>query len=129
MLTIGNNRRTPGIIILPFEDDHPTTDLRNWGTKGVEDGCSSLHRMDRMQIPHSNLSHKLPENELAREAADFQELMEMFDVMECLMVLSGVALVIEYSFSLSGQMPSFLYLSILLSGLGVHWTEIELPGH
>ncbi|GIY50909.1 hypothetical protein CDAR_23791 [Caerostris darwini] len=35
--TIGNNRRTPGIIILRFEDDHPTTDLRIWETTGVED--------------------------------------------------------------------------------------------
>ncbi|GIY50904.1 hypothetical protein CDAR_23761 [Caerostris darwini] len=88
----------PGIIILRFEADQPTTDLRNWETKGVEGRCSSMHQMDRREIPHSNLSHKLPENELAREVADFQELME------CLMVLSGVALVIEYSFSLSGQM-------------------------
>ncbi|GIY88931.1 hypothetical protein CEXT_614231 [Caerostris extrusa] len=81
--TIGNNRRAPGIIILRFEDDHPTTDLRNWEREGVEGRCSSVHRIDRSEIPHSNLSHKLPENELAREVADFQELME------CLMVLSG----------------------------------------
>ncbi|GIY88932.1 hypothetical protein CEXT_614241 [Caerostris extrusa] len=93
-------------------------------TKGVEGRCSSVHQMDRREIPHSNLSHKLPENELAREVVDFQELMEMFDVMECLMVLSGGWCIgIEYSFSLSGQMPTFLYLSS--SGFRVHWAEIS----